>query len=227
MQERELILDFSSMYRSCGFLSRIESSRPGVVDYRDLTALEGTSCYCDGDAMKVIDEGIAAGAASVLHWIDTGDYHYVSALFCRRVGKPYSLFLLDNHPDDQEPAFGGVLSCGSWVKYLRENDPCLGRVVRNSREGGAFTPEDVVYISVDTDIMSREYARTDWSQGDWTLSDVCGAVEGVFSSGARIAGIDICGGLSESKGATHGDNGVNCQLFIDLENFITNQLNKR
>ncbi|MBQ9185031.1 MAG: arginase family protein [Bacteroidales bacterium] len=65
-----------------------------------------------------------------LNFIDSGDYHYVSALMLEGIREPFSLVLLDNHPDMQSPAFGGdILSCGGWVRWALERMPMLQRVI--------------------------------------------------------------------------------------------------
>ena len=51
-----------------------------------------------------------------VHLLDNGNYHYLSALMTERIREPYTLILIDHHPDMQPSAFGcEVLSCGSWV----------------------------------------------------------------------------------------------------------------
>lgn len=51
-----------------------------------------------------------------VHLLDNGNYHYLSALMTERIREPYTLVLIDHHPDMQPSAFGcEVLSCGSWV----------------------------------------------------------------------------------------------------------------
>ncbi len=93
-----------------------------VLDCRDI---EGTNCYCSDDALEELRRRLAKVPLDTIHWIDTGDYHYLTALFLERIGEPFDLVLFDNHPDDQAPAFGdsGLLSCGSWVAWCRESLP--------------------------------------------------------------------------------------------------------
>jgi len=51
-----------------------------------------------------------------VHLLDNGNYHYLSALMTERIREPYTLILIDHHPDMQPSSFGcEVLSCGSWV----------------------------------------------------------------------------------------------------------------
>ena len=182
----------------------------------NLRDIEGTVCYCDSEAAREIEARLPEVLPKI-RLIDSGDYHYMTYLLAMREKEPFSLLLLDNHPDNQEPEFWGVLSCGGWVKTLRENCPFLesvltiGPELREYPEGWARGRR--VYISLDKDIMSKEYARTDWSQGEFTLNDVehvLRAVEG------EIAAIDICGEISVAKGATGEDLRINKLTNIKL-----------
>ena len=115
-----LVTDFSGTYAAQGFLPWLQEQAGEGLVYRDFTGLEGTCCYCD--AQKEINEGLPAELPR-LRFIDSGDYHYMSHLLALRETQPFHLVLLDHHPDNQEPAFGGVLSCGSWVKAMQEENP--------------------------------------------------------------------------------------------------------
>lgn len=65
-----------------------------------------------------------------------------------------------------------------------------------------------IYISIDLDVLSREYARTDWDQGTMSLDDLTEAVLELKKS-TRIIGVDICGGLTIQKGASPEDLAIN------------------
>lgn len=65
-----------------------------------------------------------------------------------------------------------------------------------------------IYISIDLDVLSREYARTDWDQGTMSLDELTGAILELKKS-ARIIGVDICGGLTTQKGASPEDLAIN------------------
>ena len=98
----------------------------------DCSNIEGTECWCDGDARAELETRIAPYPAAGIHWIDTGDYHYMTRLWTSRLGVPFSLLLLDHHPDVQAPSFGimaevddPLLSCGSWAREVLEKDPFL------------------------------------------------------------------------------------------------------
>ena len=121
-----LVTDFSGTYAAQGFLPWLQEQAGEGLVYRDFTGLEGTCCYCD--AQKEINEGLPEELPR-LRFIDSGDYHYMSHLLALRETQPFHLVLLDHHPDNQEPAFGGVLSCGSWVSAMQAENPQLRSVL--------------------------------------------------------------------------------------------------
>ena len=127
MKPSLLIADFTGVYAEEGFLQKL---RERGVPYRrvGLGDIEGTTCYCDPDAEAEISRRLVPEPGERMRWIDSGDYHYVTKILAAREQAPFTLVLVDNHPDDQAPAFGGVLSCGSWVRDLREASPMLEEV---------------------------------------------------------------------------------------------------
>ena len=203
-----------------------------VLDCRDM---EGTNCYCDAVAEAELKRRFSAFPVRAVHWIDSGDYHYCSRIWTDRIPVPFDLVVADHHPDMQVPAFGDILSCGGWVRQALETNPNLrdvwlvgiapglkgecggfgGRVHVADRDEVAQTaPEDLlrrlsgrpVYLSVDRDVLDREYARTDWDQGTMTLDWLCGLVRGLSP---RLLGVDVCGNLPEEKGGREEDFSVN------------------
>ena len=128
------VLDFSGMFSR----ERALIPEQDRYDFRivDFTGLEETMCFCGPGSAAVIRQKIAEMERGVdvpgrLHWIDTGDYHYLTYFFLERLTRPFTLVLFDNHPDDQPSVFGSdVLSCGGWVRTAMESLPNLQRVVR-------------------------------------------------------------------------------------------------
>ena len=223
MKDGTLICDFSGAYGAQGFLRWMEDNA-GEVRVLDFKELEGTSCYCDAESALEIGEMLPEKLPR-LRWIDSGDYHYMSHLLALREKEPFHLLLLDNHPDNQEPAFGGVLSCGSWVKAMREENPLLKDVLWIGPENGEYREwiekrrGERLYISLDKDVMAREWARTDWSQGEFSLEQV-GEILRIAITMMQITAIDICGEISASKGATPEDNRTNFETNTKLYNLI-------
>jgi arginase family enzyme len=241
MKPSLLIADFTGVYAEEGFLRKL---RDRGVPFRlvGLGDIEGTTCYCDPDAEAEISRRLVPEADERLRWIDSGDYHYVTRILAAREQAPFTLVLVDNHPDDQPPAFGGVLSCGGWVQVLREADPKLedvwtlgpdhrirnasGTVDRELEEGIddllAAVAGKRVYLSLDKDVLDRPWARTDWSQGTYSLTRLKGWLDRLLR--LDVVAVDICGELTPEKGATPEDLRVNCETNIELQEFILDYL---
>ena len=243
MKPELLIADFSGVYEAEGFLPYLQGLGLPVRLVR-LGEIEGTVCYCDPAAEAEISRRLAPGAGAGIRWIDSGDYHYVTKILAGFQEEPFDLVLVDNHPDDQEPAFGGVLSCGSWVKALREGQPMLAEVwtlgpdhrVRNASgtldralEAGI---DDLVtalagkrvYASIDKDVLDRPWARTDWSQGTYSLERLKGWLDRLLR--LDVVAVDVCGELAPAKGATPEDLRVNFETNVELQDFILGYLKR-
>ena len=223
---KSLVFHFSEAYREEGFLCWLQEAQ--VLDF---TGLEGSCCYCDAQARKKLEDAFP-NPLPRLRWLDSGDYHYLSHLLALQETKPFHLVLLDNHPDNQDPAFEGVLSCGSWVKEMQEGNPWVRDVVTIGPEGceNEIPQEwlekrrgERVYVSLDKDIMDKVYARTDWTQGGHTLEDVKKEL-GKLAERMEIVAVDICGELTPSKGATPEDLRINKETNIELYHCLTNLL---
>ena len=235
MKPELLVADFSGVYEAEGFLTYLqEKSLP--VRHVELGEIEGTVCYCDAAAEAEIRRSLAPVADAGIRWIDSGDYHYVTKILAGFQQEPFVLVLIDNHPDDQEPAFGGVLSCGSWVKALRESQPMLKAVWTlgpDHRIRGAEVDreldEDIddllkalegqrVYLSIDKDVLRWEESRTDWSQGSYSLETLVGWLRKLLTM--NVVAIDLCGELAPAKGATQEDLRINGETNRYLQELI-------
>ena len=237
MKPSLLIADFTGMYEAEGFLQVLQDRG---VPYRQvrLGDIEGTCCYCDPEAEAEIDCRLAPQPEERVRWIDSGDYHYVSKILAAREREPFTLVLVDNHPDDQAPVFGGVLSCGSWVKELREACSMLaevwtlgpdhrirngaGTIDRELEEGiddlVAALEGKRVYLSVDKDVLDRACSRTDWSQGTYSLDTLKGWLDRLLR--LDVVAVDVCGGLSPAQGAKPQDLRVNGETDVELQEWI-------
>ena len=222
-----LVTDFSGMLEAEGFLPWL-ASQGAEVTVRDWRKMEGTNCYCD-EAARAQILALLPESLPRLRWIDTGDYHYMSHLLATRQKEPFHLVLLDHHPDDQEPAFGGVLSCGSWVREMRRENPMLrdllsigpdeypSRIPEGWIEGHAG---ERVYLSLDKDVMDRAWARTDWSQGTHSLEQVQAILREIIGR-MDVVALDICGGITPEKGGTPEDMRINLETDIALYKFLS------
>ena len=238
-----LITDFTGVYEQEGFLLYLQEKG---IPYRlvRLGDIGGTCCYCDPEAEAEINRRLAPEAGERMRFIDSGDYHYVTRILAAREREPFSLVLVDNHPDDQRPAFGGVLSCGSWVLEMQEGCPMLEEVWTLGPEhrirNGAGTVDrrlesDIsdclsalegkrIYLSIDKDVLRWEEARTDWTQGSYSLELLKGWLDRLLR--LDVVAVDVCGELSPSKGATPDDLLVNRETNIELQEFILCYLDK-
>jgi hypothetical protein len=235
MKPEILVADFSGVYEAEDFLRCLqEQGLP--VRHVELGEIEGTVCYCDVAAEAEIRRRLAPVADAGIRWIDSGDYHYVTKILAEFQQEPFVLVLVDNHPDDQEPAFGGVLSCGSWVKALRESQPMLQavwtlgpdhrirgpKVDRELEEGIDDLLEALegqrVYLSIDKDVLRREESRTDWSQGSYALETLAGWLRKLLKM--NVVAIDLCGEFAPSKGATPEDLRINGETNRYLQELI-------
>lgn len=201
----ELIVKFSSVFDQEGW---------GCPEILDMSQFEGTNCFCSEEAFAALGKALECYGAGGLAWIDTGDYHYVSALRMKMINEPFSLLLLDNHPDDQHSVLEcGVMSCGNWVDWSRKNLPLMH-----------YPPGDglPLFISIDLDILSEEYAATDWNQGNWSLDELFEVVSSAVARSGRLIGVDVCGGLTLEKGAKGSDFEKNSNTRIKIRDFLQN-----
>lgn len=235
MKPELLVADFSGVYEAEGFLPYLQGL--GLpVKHVQLADIEGTVCYCDAGAEAEIRRRLSPGADAGIRWIDSGDFHYVSKILAEFQREPFVLVLVDNHPDDQEPAFGGVLSCGSWVKALRESQPMLKAVWTlgpDHRMRGAGVDRELegdiddllealdgqrVYLSIDKDVLRREESRTDWSQGSYALETLAGWLRRLMK--LNVVAIDLCGELAPAKGAAPEDLRINGETNRYLQELL-------
>ena len=118
-----LIMDFSGIYEEEQFWRKSE------VKWLSLREISGTNCYCDEEAVRLLKEKTAGFSAGGIHFLDSGNYHYMSRIWLERITEPFGLIVFDNHTDMQPPAFGGLLSCGGWIAAAIEELPKLSKVL--------------------------------------------------------------------------------------------------
>ena len=213
------MLDFS------GFYEQVRFCPDGAVRV-SLRDLDGTACYCDAAAAAQIRERLRSLPVHALHWIDGGDFHYASIFWMEKTARPFCLVLIDHHPDDQPGAFGeDLLSCGGWVADARRDLPLLRdshwirQVPDRPADAPFFQPGLPVYLSIDKDVLSPEWARTNWDQGGMSLPQLKALIRRIASC-REILGIDVCGGLTAAQGATPHDFAINLRTDTELQDFL-------
>ena len=128
------IIHMSGVYLAQDFYRKSfgcpDEAGPGSVKVRkiDCRDIGGTRSYCDDQAKEQLRERIADAPFSGIHFLDSGNYHYISLLWMEKITEPFSLVLFDRHPDTQRPSFGDITSCGGWVREALLNNPYLEHV---------------------------------------------------------------------------------------------------
>lgn len=231
------LLDMSGMYGEEGF-------SPDGAMYLDFRELEGTRCLCDGSALSALRSALAPLPPGGIHWIDGGDWHYLSLLWMERIREPFRLVLIDNHSDDQPVSLGDILGCGSWVLHARRSLPLMvsdcwirdavqpereaaGAGARRCAAAERDAAEDAtpVYISIDLDALSREHARTNWDQGGMSLKSLLELVRRI-SERSRIIGVDVCGGITPDQGGSAEDLRINLRTRMAIQEFLLSLQNQ-
>ena len=223
--EQIIIMNFSGIYRQQQFYLEQKEIQENI-SWVEVQDLPGSNCYCDDDAIIKIQNKIKEYGPQGLHFLDSGNYHYMSRIWMEKIDRPFRLVVFDNHTDMQLPAFGGILSCGGWIAASFNELPMLKEVIligpdqeaydqveeefkgrvrflsreilkdMEKKETEAFLksiePDLPLYVSIDKDVLSGEYASTTWSQGDMEAGELIDYLE-LLMREQEIIGVDICG----------------------------------
>ena len=122
MKKKTVIMNFSGIYEEETFYQGQE------VCWLDCKDIVGVNGYCSDDAQEEIRKRMQDYDYRGIHFLDSGNYHYLSKFWLEKIEKPYSLVVFDHHTDMQESAFFGMLSCGSWIKEVLEEHPYIKEV---------------------------------------------------------------------------------------------------
>ena len=145
-KNENVIMNFSGIYKEQQFYrNRTIMKNISWVEVQDLP---GSNCYCDDEARKQILEKMDTYTGEGIHFIDSGNYHYVSRLWLQKIQQPFSLLVFDNHTDMQLPAFGGLLSCGGWIAASLEEISTLEKVI-------LIGPDEEAYAQVEAPFRKK------------------------------------------------------------------------
>lgn len=98
-------MNFSGIYKEQQFY-RNHAEMQEDISWLEVQDLPGSNCYCDEEAKNRILDDIKNYTGNGIHFIDSGNYHYVSRLWLSKMEHPFRLLVFDNHTDMQLPAFG-------------------------------------------------------------------------------------------------------------------------
>lgn len=100
-------------------------STPFTPSILDFTTLSGTTGFCDDAAADEIRRCIADFPARGIHFLDNGNFHYLTRFWCEKITEDFVLVVYDHHVDLRKPVFPGLMSCGSWIRdVLLRNSHC-------------------------------------------------------------------------------------------------------
>ena len=66
------------------------------------------NCYCTPEAEAEMKTRIKDLEFSGIHFLDSGNYHYLSKFWIEKIEKPFSPLVFDHHTDMQEASFWGL-----------------------------------------------------------------------------------------------------------------------
>ena len=124
MKQQIIVMHMSGAYEEQTFYKQNRH----MVHEVDCKNIEGTNCYCDEMAKEELRRRIAAYSYEGIHFLDSGNYHYLSLLWLEKIDRPFALVLFDHHPDLQAPSWGKITSCGGWVREALETNSYLEKV---------------------------------------------------------------------------------------------------
>lgn len=116
------VLNFSGVYERQSFYKDRD------CEWIDCSDLSGVNGFCDEISREEIDARIS-GLEGWIHFIDGGNFHYLSYLLMKHIREPFTLVVFDHHTDMKPSMFAGLLSCGCWIKEALDALPFLKNVV--------------------------------------------------------------------------------------------------
>lgn len=134
--------------------ARAASSKPYILDF---TTLSGTTGFCDDAAADEIRRRIADFPARGLHFLDNGNFHYLTRFWCEKISEDFALVVYDHHVDLRKPVFPGLMSCGSWIRdVLLQNRHCRAVLIIGPERAQADIIERELQSFADEDNFSDE-----------------------------------------------------------------------
>lgn len=216
VKNENLILDFTHVY--CDeYIKDIDRFR-----YMDCSDIEETDMYCSKNAYEKIWGRIEPYGIQGIHYIDSGNYHYITKIITDHITEPFGLVMYDHHTDMQIPMVPEMMSCGDWAgqalsqnKNLRQlvivGPPALyieqtlesysgsqsGRLLTFSAEDlhGDLLENKLKLIRTDLPLyisIDKDVLGTEYTETNWSQGDM--SIDGL----ERLLGVFL-GGQGEEK----------------------------
>lgn len=109
VKNENMILDFTHVYRDED-IKYIDRFR-----YIDCSDIQETDMYCSKNAYEKIWGRIEPYGIQGIHYIDSGNYHYITKIITDHITEPFGLVMYDHHTDMQIPMVPEMMSCGDWA----------------------------------------------------------------------------------------------------------------
>ena len=119
VKNENLILDFTHVYCDED-IKDIDRFR-----YIDCSDIQETDMYCSKNAYEKIWGRIEPYGIQGIHYIDSGNYHYISKI----IDEPFGLVMYDHHTDMQMPMVPEMMSCGDWAGQALSQNKNLRQLV--------------------------------------------------------------------------------------------------
>ena len=123
VKNENLILDFTHVYCDED-IKDIDRFR-----YIDCSDIQETDMYCSKNAYEEIWGRIEPYGIQGIHYIDSGNYHYISKIITDHIDEPFGLVMYDHHTDMQMPMVPEMMSCGDWAGQALSQNKNLRQLV--------------------------------------------------------------------------------------------------
>lgn len=123
VKNENMILDFTHVYRDED-IKDIDRFR-----YIDCSDIQETDMYCSKNAYEKIWGRIEPYGIQGIHYIDSGNYHYISKIITDHIDEPFGLVMYDHHTDMQMPMVPEMMSCGDWAGQALSQNKNLRQLV--------------------------------------------------------------------------------------------------
>lgn len=123
VKNENLILDFTHVYCDEN-IKDIDRFR-----YVDCSDIQETDMYCSKNAYEKIWGRIEPYGIQGIHYIDSGNYHYITKIITDHITEPFGLVMYDHHTDMQIPMVPEMMSCGDWAGQALSQNKNLRQLV--------------------------------------------------------------------------------------------------
>lgn len=123
VKNENMILDFTHVYRDED-IKDIDRFR-----YIDCSDIQETDMYCSKNAYEKIWGRIEPYGIQGIHYIDSGNYHYITKIITDHIAEPFGLVMYDHHTDMQIPMVPEMMSCGDWAGQALSQNKNLRQLV--------------------------------------------------------------------------------------------------